>query len=104
VLLVHGNGQRRVDASPPPLLLLLGDEDGDPELLLLGQRWRGRRLLAALRRVEDAVGDAPDEVVVVVPGLLARDVVAAHLLLDLRRRLLRVLLHLLDEGLRLRRL
>jgi hypothetical protein len=52
------------------------------------------------------VGDAPAEVVGVIPGLLARDVVAAHLLLDvdLRRRLLRVLLHLLDEGLRLRRL
>jgi hypothetical protein len=41
VLLVHGNGQRSVDAGPPPFLLLLGDEDGDPELLLLGHRWRG---------------------------------------------------------------
>jgi hypothetical protein len=60
----------------------------------------GGRRLAVVHRVDDAVGDAADEVLGVVPGLLARDVIAAHLW----RRLLSVLLHLLDEGLRLRRL
>jgi hypothetical protein len=77
----HREDQGVVEPREHPLLLLLSDEDGHCELLLLGELRRHDELLAKVGRLEVVVDDMVDHVVRVVvdhPAVvdLARDLAA----------------------------